>query len=915
MTLLGGLVSLMVAVSVALYCMRIAVRHFFRDKREAVSGELEWFRLTPEGRSRKTGRSPELQNTAVKTFLSQLQGDKYSGRPVASIIWNKDQDSGMVVLYVGLSSEHSSDSRSVHNLARELNCRAQMVDAPPEINPNGMAVGFRRHTQPGSVFPQPLRLGQVAETLGVNSEISGSIVLTLEGIRDSEVKRYISNFNEEAIRKGGDTVSNSGAFISERSHTVAGSAVRGSIAAFSDSGEYTQSVSMLRSALGSLTGLGYNYSIGRMTKPYSRLVPLFVLASCLLSGFFMVLGMSPIVGFVSIALSIAAGVVHFVPSLNGMRAAHRRAEKGEITVPSFFYLSLRFMLHAAYRGAYLKNAGGDEAVGNRVAHPSGPQVFTMYGTSVSEFITVPESYQSTNIERDGVPRIPMAQNLVSGDGIWLGKDGEFNDIHMLVEDLPYGAFIAGMQGSGKSNLLLSIFAGVSKYSCSASNTKGYKINPIWAETKGEGSYSAWRMVEKVPRSLFIDSHNPLSKFRLALEGPRVSDGASPRDVIRNSEALVSALQFAFGDGIKSESRQGLDHSIRLALLMSPEELRGLGFEGLVDVERPNIIELAFLFLIGNPNHDPGPRLMQLATEYEPEINNDLRKRHVYESIMTLSAQYAGDQRTRNQAIQRFAPPRNKLSDLRNAREFWTPSSDKIDIYIQDIVNHFAPIVLNLGPYYNPELRKYTQDFSTQVAKYLIKTFNYAIWNYIKAECSGWQAQGKYIPLFFDEVKDIAQDSSSDDIPNVLEEGGQQGRSRGCGYFVATQYPSQLPHSALNEVMNFSTKCWFTLNLESDVAMAYRSFTYGEDEADFDFSKRNIPNLPHGFAIITLKRGEQRSNAFTLLTPYSMNVKKAYDQSPTITDAIRLHDQSGMLYTRSGIKVPDEVIERRGYEML
>src|SRR5699024_11464261 len=49
-----------------------------------------------------------------------------------------------------------------------------------------------------------------------------------------------------------------------------------------------------------------------------------------------------------------------------------------------------------------------------------------------------------------------------------------------------------------------------------------------------------------------------------------------------------------------------------------------------------------------------------------------------------------------------------------AREFWTPSDRKKDVYVNNIPGHFAPIVINMGPYWEPEANK----FSTRINEIL-----------------------------------------------------------------------------------------------------------------------------------------------------------------------------------------------------
>ena len=895
-------------ISALIYSVRIPLRHLVRNQREKQVGPLVWSRLISEGRNRDTGRDSRAQTQAVKSFLTNLRGEKYMSRPTASIIWHKEPDSGTVYLYVGLSQSHAEGSNSVANLAREINCRVELVDGPPKVNPKNLSIAYRQVTQPGGVEDAPDRLGKVAESLASNREASGSIILTVEAMRNSEQKRFVTHFIEETILRGGQSVENSSAGITSKSQVMTSAASRMSVGACSDSGVYEDSANILRAALGNVNTLGYNF----MTKrPGAGIVARAAILNIFLTA---LVWLSVFVGFpVSAAIGLTiplVGVLIYLLAFSHFSSDiwfEQRAMKGEIAVPAFLWASPRFWVHGLIRKNFRKDAGSDKTMGNLSANPSNHQVFTGYGSSVTEFISVPDSYQATDVSSDGVPRIPLSSELLMKDGLFLGKDGSWSDVFYDLKDLPFGAFVAGAQGSGKTNMLLTFFGFVSR--ASMGNSCGLKINPIWAETKGQGAYDAWGMVRDNPKAVFIDAHNPSSKYRLALEGRRLSEGASPQEVITNSEALVSALQFAFGDGIKAESRQGLDYSIRIAMLLTEDELGSMEIDHLIDIRKPNVIELAYIVMGGNPQHEIGPALLKLAEEYEGDIATDPRKAKLYEAIITLSDQFDPKDALRKRAQEKFAPPKNKLSDLRNAKTFWTPDH-RIDLYIPDLVNQFAPVVLNMGPYWKADevtrdgmLGAFYSSFSTIVSKNLLKAFVYSQWNYIKAYCSGWEDQGKMIPLFFDEVKDISQDSASDDMPNVMAEVGQQGRSRGCGIFAATQFPSQIPESARNEVLAFRTKIWFGLHLDKDVEIAFRSLTFGEDESGFNFTRKNLDSLPDGIAIASIKRGDQISRPFTLMTAYSQSVIPYIYTSDTAVEAIARHDEDGGTYTKKNLKPP------------
>lgn len=904
---------------VVFFSLRVGVRYALRNWREKATGPMVWYRMVPEGRSSNTAATTESQRGAVATFINSLQKKgKYRDRPVCSVVWNKSQDDGMAHLYLGYTSDALRGNDSlVTTFASSINCRAMRVDGPPEINPHGGAIGVRGPLTPGQVTEYPKESGPVASVIG-RSNISGSVVMTMEMFRrTSESRRFKTWLNADAELQQGASVTQSSAWLLQAASQATETGVRSTFAAFADSGEYSQSQAMLNTTMSSMNTSVNDFSVSRLSASENSAASKVwtTILGIAASALFMFLGLNVVVGSIFIVLFILAYALGSFPTIQS-KLVDQRSMQGEVVVPSFWYVSLRYMVHSFFRRNYRADRDGNRNNNFFNAPPSQKNVFLSYATPITQFISVPSSATGSNVAADEVPRIAMNYNQRIDNGIWLGKDGDWGNVFLREKDLVHGGFVAGTQGSGKSNELMIMFAMAAKY---AAMNPG-KCNPAWADIKGDGAYKAYALVQNLGRSALVDCHNPAPGFRLALEGRRIVDGASVREVLQNAEALVSAMQYAFGDGIKSESRQGLDASISLALLLSEEEIQNMSLHHFVDPRYPNVIKLAWLALMGDPNYDPSQHMMAMFNGFSALMEKgeklDEREMALYNAIAILSPQY--DKKGSNRAAaERLAPPRNKLTELVRADTFWTHTSDRTPITISNMMEFMAPVVVNLGAYWDPTAAnpdgtqgRYVSNFSTITSKYLIKMFNYAQWNYVKAYHSGWEEEGKSSPVFYDEVADISHNQGSE-MSNVMEEGVKEGRSRGYGLWCATQYPSQLPPSAQNAVLNLRTKLWFNISLEADVNMAYRSLTFGEQTRDFPFSQSSFSKIKNGmsFAVLKSPTGESNTNVFTLITPDAMSLKPYLERETSPADAVRAFDLDGGTYTHSQERPPQDVLAR------
>jgi DNA helicase HerA-like ATPase len=229
---------------------------------------------------------------------------------------------------------------------------------------------------------------------------------------------------------------------------------------------------------------------------------------------------------------------------------------------------------------------------------------------------------------------------------------------------------------------------------------------------------------------------------------------------------------------------------------------------------------------------------------------------------------------------------NKLSDLREASLAWAPSKTKESIYVGDIINSGAPTVINMGAYRTPGSKNFEPAVSDTVSQRMTRMALRLLWSYVKSNCSGWQAQGKRIPLFFDEVADIASGGENDDTTNVVADAMKEGRSRGLALFLGCQSPSQMPPSVRMQVLGARSKFWFNLHNAQDLKMAVEDLASGSDKQPY--SQQNLREIDNGWCAGIMRRTTSDGSG-TVTPPFTLRVPMAEKWSEALFDNVDVGD--------------------------
>lgn len=844
---------------------RYRLRHLMRDVRQRKIGDLVWMEMVFENSRREARQGFKTSDfRGIYAFTETIKTSlPYWSRGIISFVWYRDEN-GMLHLYIGMDEGHAGDLSVFRSLGASLDAKPTKIASLPPLPSGGLTIASRSRVTPSFVENEVQSVGAAADAFHIAADElphgeTAAFIVTADMVRSSESKRLESNIAEEAIMRGGSSNEMQG--TARNARILADKAVRVSLAAGNSTNSTSVSKNIIINCINSISTFGWEIKTfvpGRKA-PQSAILAA-VAALGLLALFTMVGLFSNIIIPVVLALPYLAllGMAVSRPDELALAPFKHRFALGEVVVPPYVYWSLRWRIRSIMR-SQRGDAGGDHKVGNRIAEPSTAQVMYMHGAALFELLTT--SYKDNiNVNVDTTQSRGLPSNILHADWpLYLGRSGANQQVCFDLSDLQFGMYTAGTPGSGKTNFLQVIYAGAVK--TSLEKYAGLQVTPIWGETKGEGAVDAWDIARRHPQAMLIEAHNPNNPLRLALEGRRISDGASVKDVIRSTIDLVSGFQFAWGDGIRSASREMLDHAFRIAHLLSPSEIKEVGLEDIVDPDLPNIMDLGFYLLGGDTQIDVGATLLDMYEDLKE--SKDEREFYLAKSISTMSRFF--DKRTRKSMEQQISAPLNKISELRNASVAWTPSHDRKDIVVSDLPTHFAPIVVNMGPYQN-EFGEFDMSIPDSVSRRLILIFNYLMWTHVKSACTGWLQQGKRVPMFFDEVVDIAVNSENNDVPNVLAQALKEGRSKGISFYIGSQSPSQMPAQARQEVLSLRSKFWFSLHQPDDLELAAKDLA--SSDSDQPYSPQAIRSLPDGTCLGIMKRKRSITPPFTLHVPYA-----------------------------------------------
>lgn len=896
---LGGFTAIyaILFVWLVLYALRLVFRHqVIYNYRSSRMGDVVWFQVKPNGRKLSgtaVDRSKE-QISVIHATLSRLTAPLsggYSNRGAVYMVWAKRpprEPGGTVRLtgYIGVNRNTIDGSEGVlKGMAEKIGAEIKKLKGQPNFPVQDFVFAKEESYSTANVTDGGQTvLHPVAEKLVHDDNFTGHVVMAVECMKRSEKSRFTGHLNELGTRDAGDTKQHSG--IAARSiDLMVNSCYRTSIAVCS-AANGSRPEGVLSMVMSSLTENGV---ISKSSNPASennrRSAAYSAIFTALCVGGMFV----PFINVSTPLLAIFAlfgGVLCVSTALNlgyfGQVQLRELLSRGVIAIPRYSWWSLRWR----YKGLvnyYRLMAGGDELVRNRTANPSCSQVIHLHKIPLASFIAMPPVNSANDVEGEPIPEVGVSTDYVNkfseGD-LFMGIAGAKQPAYLPLDRIQFQFFAVGGASSGKSNFMQVLYTSAAHNAMCPKRVGMKRITPIWGESKGNGAYEAWDLVKDYGHALFIDCNSPKNRLRIALEGARLGEKVGGRvttvdDVIRSTNHLTDMFKYMWRDDIKASSEQFLRFSLRIASLLSPPEIEMMGMDAVVNPNKPNLIELAYIVLGNDPRYrDISQSLDMLREELDRgEVKKGSREAYLIEAIITI-----GDTQSR-EVKQLVKAPSNKFSKMREVRWLWEPSESMTDVYVRDIIQHGSPVVINTGAYQYKDSSgsvKTMPGVGGELAEDTMKGLSYTIWTDVKRYGASWEAEGKRVLMFFDEVSHIAHEYGGRD---VITEVVNEGRSFGCGMYAATQNIDRLEPGIAKQMFNMPGKAFFSQSSQENVEVVM-----SEIGGDSVYSRKNVHDLPRGTAISTVKTRDGSIGAFTLHAPYAPEWKNYLAEHSTIKDA-------------------------------
>lgn len=869
-----------------IYSLRMVTRHVIMWRaRESMylDGGLQWFKITPDHR-KSLGNQMEKAHNIVTQVDSTLRSNvdapaPYLSRGVVSIMWKKDKpkndsDAPKLTCFIGVSKNRlrGSSTANLSTMASALGGTLTKINGTPNFKTNYTSFAKLNDITMGKVSDgKKTSITPVSESILAERDFYGVIVMTVEMMRarseESRWKRYIAQLGSKEV---GSAKEFSG-MSAQRADYMMEHSFRTCLA----TGSYiSQSSSdhMLNSVSKSLNEAGCSVVSHDPAKHLNRKTVVWWLLFEAISVGAITLGLAPM------SQAVALMVVAAIPGVSALINApwmgrvflDRALSSGYIVIPPFLFFSPRYM-YMCIVNFYMPSAGSGNSTNNRFAIPSDKQVIPFHHVPIASLLALPNLEPDKDVDSMSLPEIGIpkdVENSMTSHDSFIGIAGEGQKVYFPLSRINFPLFTAGSMGSGKSNFMQVQFLNLCFQGYKKAN--GFKITPIWGETKGKGAYEAWDLVKEFPGALFLDVNNPNSRVRVALEGPRLGEvvngeATTPRDVFSNAMKLTELLRAAWGDSVGPSSAEAISYSIATSMLLNEDELRMMDLIPYLHPTKPNVIKLAHILLGNDSQYQVGGVLKSLR-ESMHGAQDGTREGILYQAIGILEKY--NDPKNREYR-QRAAAPQNKMSKLVQARSFFEASDDRDDIYVEEIVTHGAPIVINTGAY--KQIKGGVEVLDSELTEELISDFitflTSSMWSTIKRIGNNWEYEGIRVPLFFDEVADITREES-DGVENMISQMCNLGRGFGTGIEMGTQNMSRLRGDAAEQVLAADSSLWFRQNATDGQEEAVRQLG-----ATSQFTIDNIKRLGRGVGVGTINTNDGMIGPFVLHVPYAPEWKK------------------------------------------
>lgn len=467
----------------------------------------------------------------------------------------------------------------------------------------------------------------------------------------------------------------------------------------------------------------------------------------------------------------------------------------------------------------------------------------LLGAAMPLGVVSPHSPESAAVSATRMRSAPEA--LLADIGPLLGYAGDDGTqaVHLSAEDLWTGVAAIGDPGSGKTAMLNGLWAWLAA-GRTATNARyrgpGALNTLICVETKADGVVGWEEGVSAAGDSrILVELADP--------ESPAIDmlhTGTTPSE---SAETFVSAMTYAFGDGsIQGRATEALTAMLTATLAA---DLDSAWLAAGLD-ERPNPMLAAHVLLGGwgdQPAKDLASAVLDQANAErgDPALAAAARALQPFFSTSTTPSA----RRTLTESS------RNKTNLLVKAGSWWDPGRPKTD-WRSILENHWT-VILNTGAS-SPSSRNPGRLVDETLTTRMTAMLTYLLRNEITRTCAGWQAEGRSVSIFADELAELA--GASADVVGWFRD---RGRSYGVIPVFATQRPGQLARDLQTALLGFGNVVWFT---QSSPAVA-RSASEHLSTSGGDYTDTDLMTMQRFHAALRATAGGQAQPPVTIRVAY------------------------------------------------
>jgi hypothetical protein len=420
-------------------------------------------------------------------------------------------------------------------------------------------------------------------------------------------------------------------------------------------------------------------------------------------------------------------------------------------------------------------------------------------------------------------------------------------VALSARDLWQGVAFFGVPGSGKSVALRNLWAWASMERANPSGTPGFPgaTNSIIAlETKGSGAAIYQALATKVGDSVGLsdltDQNTPaIDMF------PRIGT------IEEQARSVTNAMKYVWGEqSIGAHSFNMLTRIFTGALVVTPAitaQVQGLR-------QNASFFYYANVLLGGIGDEAAvglGSAILSEAARVKATDEDDLGIAAQLLSTLFGPGVTPAQRKTATEA------PRNKAGALLIAEGWWNRST-KVS-WDDVLVNHWG-IIVNVGS------SVAGAQVDNQLKDDMSGMLMYSLRDAINRKCTGWQAQGRSVSIFADELSEIAGQSSE-----VIEWLKDKGRDFGVVPVFATQRSGQLTPQVRESVLGFGTIFAYTQDVPAVMSQIVSDLTADGSE----WTNADVANLPRYEAIVRTRINSVRQPPFTVKLTNFETIMESY----------------------------------------